>query len=171
MPRRNSNMSRLGVRRDHLNAGEGSRLFYQKGVIPDYYICPAIRVERIKGKGLGVVATGNILKSEIIECCSVIVLSPDKKLDNNWRRLHQVMLETMFSNHHFWWTARYGALALGYGSLYNHSSEPNGDIVRYIKQRKMVFIANQNVRAGEEITVCYRCVWFDVVDGRKTSSV
>ena len=67
MPRRNSNMSRLGVRRDHLNAGEGSRLFYQKGVIPDYYICPAIRVERIKGKGLGVVATGNILKSEIID--------------------------------------------------------------------------------------------------------
>jgi hypothetical protein len=159
------------MRRDHLNAGEGARLFYQNELIPDYHICPAIRVEGIKRKGLGIVATDNILKSEIIECCPMILLSPDKKLDKCWQRLHRVMLETIFGHHHFWWTARYGALALGYGSLYNHSSEPNADIVRYIKQRKMVFIANRNVHRGEEITICYRCVWFDVVDGKITPSV
>ena len=159
---------RLGVGQDHVNAGDGGRLLYQNGLIPDYYISPAIRVESIKGKGLGVVATGTIVKSEIIECCPVIVLSPDSKLDKGWKRLHQVMLETMFTHHHFWWTARYGALALGYGSLYNHSSEPKADIVKYIKQRKMVFIANRDLHEGEEITICYRCVWFDIVCGKKT---
>ena len=108
-------------------------MFYQNGLIPDYYMSPAIRVEKIKGKGPTVLATGNISKSEIIECCPVIVLSPDKKLDAIWKRLHEVMLESMFSHHHFWWTAQYGALALGYGSLYNHSSEPNADIVKYAR--------------------------------------
>jgi SET domain-containing protein len=170
MASRSLEKSKPVIRRHQLNAGEGGRLSYQDGLVPDYYMSPAIKVEKIKGKGLGVVATGNILKSEIIECCPVIVLSPDKKLDTVWKHLHEVMLETMFSRHHFWWTARHGALALGYGSLYNHSSEPNADIVKYIKQRKMVFLANQNIPEDDEITICYRCVWFDVVDGTKTSS-
>ena len=133
MASRDSDKSKPVMRGDQLNVGEVGRLFCQNGLIPDYSMTPAIRVEKIKGKGLGVVATGNILKSEIIECCPVIVLSSDLKLDTIWRRLHEVMLETMFSHHHFWWTARYGALALGYGSLYNHSSEPNADIVKYAR--------------------------------------
>ena len=170
MVSKNSDTYGLGIKLDDLNAGKEGRLFYQNGLIPDYYICPAIRVERIKGKGLGVVATDNIVKSEIIESCPLIVLSPDKRLDKSWKRLHRVMLETMLSQHHFWWTAQYGALALGYGSLYNHSSEPNADIVKYIKRRKMVFVANQTIHEGDEITICYRCVWFDVVGGKKTSS-
>ncbi len=156
---------------DRINGGDEGRLFYQNGLIPHYYMCPSIGVQSIEGKGLGVVATGKILKSEIIECCPVIVLSPDRELDKGWRRLHQVMLETMFSHHYFWWTARYGALALGYGSIYNHSPDPNADIVKNIRQRKMVFIANQNINEGDEITTCYRCVWFDVVGGKKETSV
>ena len=46
------------------------------------------------------------------------------------------------------------ALALGYGSLYNHSYQPNA---RYDDQPAgaMTFTALRDIRAGEEITINY----------------
>jgi SET domain-containing protein len=46
------------------------------------------------------------------------------------------------------------ALALGYGSLYNHSYRPNA---RYDDdaQAAMVFLALRSIAAGEEITINY----------------
>lgn len=143
------------------------RLFHRQGVVPDYYISPSIRVRSIQGKGLGVVAIESIQVSEVIECCPVKILTSDNSLDERWRRLHRTMFETLFSDHYFWWTPRYGALALGYGSLYNHSPEPNAEIFKLKRHRKMVFAANQNIAPGSEITICYRCVWFDIVDGNE----
>ena len=61
------------------------------------------------------------------------------------------------------------ALALGYGSLYNHSYRPNA---RYedVGPRTKSFLAIRDI-GGEEITVNYNgkprsrtAVWFDVVE-------
>jgi SET domain-containing protein len=147
-----------------LNIKDSSRLFYRNGAVPEFYLSPSIAVAQIKGKDLGVVATARIEESEIIECCPVVVLRPSKQLDSNWRRLHRVMLETVFSDHHFWWDSKYGALPLGYGCVYNHSAKPNTEVFRFIRERKMAFVANRFIREGEEITHKYRHVWFEPLD-------
>lgn len=147
-----------------LSIENSRKLFYHSGAVPEFYLSPSVAVVEIEGKGLGVVASARIEESEIIECCPVIVLRPCKQLDTNWRRLHRVMLETVFSDHHFWWDSRNGAMPLGYGCLYNHSARPNAKVLRFIRERKMAFVANQCIEQGEEITHSYRRVWFEPVD-------
>jgi len=46
------------------------------------------------------------------------------------------------------------AIALGYGSLYNHSYTPNAHY-RDIGRRSKEFLAVRDIAAGEEITVNY----------------
>ena len=62
------------------------------------------------------------------------------------------------------------ALALGYGSLYNHSYKPNA---RYddVGPQTKEFTALRDIQPGEEITVNYNAepksrsaVWFEVVE-------
>ncbi|MBN1980156.1 MAG: SET domain-containing protein-lysine N-methyltransferase, partial [Chitinivibrionales bacterium] len=129
-------------------------------LIPDFYISPKIRIAEIEGKGLGVIAIEEIACNEIIECSPVIILSPNKSLNAQWRRLHRVMLETLYNDHHYWWTLKYGALALGYGSLYNHSDNPNSETIKLLKKRKIIFKATCAIKRFSEITRSYKNVWF-----------
>jgi len=51
------------------------------------------------------------------------------------------------------WNAKYVAITLGYGSIYNHSYEPNA---RYVYgPNQMTYRALRDIAAGEEITVNY----------------
>lgn len=136
------------------------RIRFEEGVVPDFFISPSVRVAQIDGKGLGVVASETIMAGEIVECCPTIVLKPSRKLEPHWRRLHQVILETLLDEHHYWWTSRYGALPLGYGCLYNHSDNPTIDTHRFLKERKIVLVANQMILEGQELTRRYHKVWF-----------
>ncbi len=124
----------------------------------------AIEVKQIKGKGRGVFARRLIEEGEVIERVPVLVLpvgegesgSRTKKMDN----------------YCFQWGRGKVAVALGYGSLYNHSYEPNA---RYDDQRRQtkVFKAIRDITAGEEITVNYNGdpgdktpVWFKVIENQ-----
>ena len=49
------------------------------------------------------------------------------------------------------------AVALGYGSLYNHSYTPNAHYVDVDQCRKR-FVALRDIEAGEEITINYNAV-------------
>jgi uncharacterized protein len=78
--------------------------------------------------------------------------------------------QTPLKNYCFAWGDRQYALALGYGSLYNHSYRPNAryeDVGRTVK----AFVAIRAIAQGEEITINYNGkprskakVWFDVVE-------
>jgi uncharacterized protein len=77
---------------------------------------------------------------------------------------------TRLSNYCFAWGRDQVALALGYGSIYNHSYSPNA---RYddVGPQTKVFTALRDIEPGEEITVNYNgkprsrtAVWFDVVE-------
>jgi len=138
--------------------------FYRDGELPGYYIFPGLQVVEIEGKGLGVTTAVGLLPGQLIECCPVLLLAPEKKLGKDWARLHRVMLETVFSDYIFGWTPKYGAVALGYGGLYNHSSHPNAETHRITKSRRMVFTAKEAIPAGTEITIAYRTVWFRPVE-------
>ena len=106
----------------------------------------AIEVKRIRGKGRGVFARRLIRKGEVIETVPMIVLSAEE--------FESGVSATSLSNYCFAWGKDSVALALGYGSLYNHSYRPNA---RYDDkgQRTKVFTALRDIEPGEEITVNY----------------
>ncbi|HEX8203993.1 MAG TPA: SET domain-containing protein [Isosphaeraceae bacterium] len=119
----------------------------------------AIEVKRIQGKGRGVFARRLIRKGAIIERVPVIVLPAE-----------EVVGGTTLANYSFQWGRGQAALALGYGSLYNHSYRPNA---RYwdVGPQTKEFTALRDIVPGEEITVNYHgkprsrsAVWFEVVE-------
>ena len=119
----------------------------------------AVEVKRAKGKGRGVFARRAIRKGEVFETCPVLVLPAEEVED----------FSTGFGPYVFEWGEGKLALALGFGSLYNHSYRPNA---RYLDvgPRTKAFEAIREIAAGEEITVNYngvagsrKKVWFDVV--------
>jgi hypothetical protein len=110
-----------------------------------------IKIIDIKDKGRGVIATKNIKKNEIIEYCPVIFLSDKeaKFFKNKSTVLH----------YYYLWQYAIGkyCLMMGYGSLYNHSFEPNADIEYDEKKIKnyVVYKAIKDIKAGSEIVFDY----------------
>lgn len=122
----------------------------------------AIEVKRIPGKGRGVFARREISEGEVIERVPVLVLPSELVEDHSVR--------AGLWEYSFEWGAETVALALGYGSLYNHSYRPNArcDVEG---DRTKVFSALRTIASGEEITINYNGepddrspVWFEVVD-------
>ena len=77
----------------------------------------AIKVKRVKGKGWGVFARRFIRQGEVIERVPMLVLTAEEFED--------CLAGTSLANYCFAWGRGMMALALGYGSLYNHSFRPN----------------------------------------------
>ena len=119
-----------------------------------------ITVKRIPGKGRGVFARREIARGEEIERVPVIVI-PE-------RDIYTDEGNSLLSTYVFAWGQKTVALALGYGSLYNHSYRPNARY-RDNGQQTKVFTALRRISAGEEITINYNGepgnrapMWFDV---------
>ena len=123
----------------------------------------SIEVKRVKGKGRGVFACRPIRKGEVIERVPVLVLpAAEVEEDAGWEGL---------VGYCFVWGRGTLALALGYGSLYNHSYRPNARYEDEGRQTKL-FRALRRIEPGEEITVNYNGdpddpapVGFTVVEG------
>ena len=120
----------------------------------------SVEVKRASGKGRGVFARRAIRKGEVFETCPVLVVSAGTIEDYS----------TGFGPYVFEWGEGKVALALGFGSLYNHSYRPNA---RYndVGPQTKAFKALRDIAPGEEVTVNYngeptrrRKVWFDVVE-------
>ncbi len=95
--------------------------------------------------GRGIFANRNIKNDELIEEAPVIVI-PKKE----WK----VMRDSILLNYVFWWEEG-KALALGYGSLYNHSYTPNAGYITNIKNQSIDFYARKDIHKGEEIMINY----------------
>jgi SET domain-containing protein len=122
----------------------------------------SIEVKRIKGKGRGVFARSLIRKGELIEKVPMLVLSVEE--------YHDGISKTSLENYCFNWGEGTVALALGYGSRYNHSYKPNARYDDVAPQTKD-FTALRDIQPGEDITVNYNAeprsratVWFEVVE-------
>jgi SET domain-containing protein len=104
-----------------------------------------VRIRSVPGKGRGVFATTAIKKGAIIERVPV-VLVPIQHLVGG---LKNPTLSTYF----YLWDRKHVAICLGYGSIYNHSFDPNAVYVH--GAMTMTYRARRNIAAGEEITVNY----------------
>lgn len=122
----------------------------------------SIGIKNSPGKGRGVFAQRNFKKGEVIESCPVIVL-PAKEIDT---------LElTQLYNYYFAWgpDSKDAAIALGYGSLYNHSYMPNARYYKDFDNGLLKYVCIRDIEDNEEITINYNCnpedktpVWFDL---------
>lgn len=103
-----------------------------------------IYVKKSSMHGFGVFAAKTIRKGEIIEeCYAIISRGGDKTL----------------MDFYFDAKGKY-ALLTGFGSIYNHSDEPNADYTINRKRRIATIKADRTIRKGEEIFVSYGEKWF-----------
>lgn len=113
-------------------------------------------------KGRGIFTDSPIKAGEEIEICPVIVCpEQDRKLID----------QTELYNYYFLWGDNHEltALALGYGSLYNHSYTPNVIYECYYEEQYIKFIALQDILPHSELTINYNYdadnqdkLWFEV---------
>ena len=111
--------------------------------------------------GLGVFCAEDIHNGSLIDICPVIQLN---KVDV------QSILKTTLNNYYFEWgeALKKGAIALGYGSLYNHSYDANARYEIDIKFSTISIYACKDISAYKEITINYNGrpddktkVWFE----------
>ena len=106
---------------------------------------PALYIRKVRGMGRGVFAGRAYLRGEVIEVCPVIAL-PDPAPTDPGRVLERYV---------FWWGEDGRAIALGYGSLYNHSASPNARFTPRESRGDIVIRATQDIAAGEQIMIDY----------------
>lgn len=99
-------------------------------------------------KGRGVFAGKRFRKGEIIECSCIIELG---------REEHHRLAGSVLERYVFLFDKRKKslALALGVGSLFNHSNEPNCSYSRNVNQKTITFRALKDISPNEEITIHY----------------
>lgn len=109
---------------------------------------PDLYIKHIKNKGRGVFSNDPITSGEIIEFCPVLVIPS----------VEQVHLDhTKLYDYYFMWgdDQRDMAIALGYGSLYNHDAHPNANYETYFEEEILVIKAIMDIPAHTEITISY----------------
>ncbi|MCM3796889.1 SET domain-containing protein [Priestia megaterium] len=123
----------------------------------------SIYVKDTEKYGRGIYALRDIKKGELIEV-SPVVISPK----NEWEYLEK----TVMSYYCFYWGEEGNdtAIALGYGSLFNHSYSPN--CIYYTNEKKVTieFYCIVDIKKNEEITINYNGdpkdkspLWFNVI--------
>jgi len=118
----------------------------------------------IDGAGRGVFASTDITSGDTIEITPMLVVDSASMA---W-----VLRITPLRNYFFQWgkDRRKAAIALGFGSLYNHSFKPNAVYEKQIEKGVITFTARQDIQKGEEITINYnghpedmRVLWDDTI--------
>jgi SET domain-containing protein len=109
---------------------------------------PKIYVDQSPVHGWGVFAKQDIKSGELIEECPVLTL-PILKGDST-----PLLIDYRFN----WpqgdeWEEQ--VVALGFGSLYNHSNDANANWISSDARKCFIFYATRDIKEGEEIFVWY----------------
>lgn len=106
-----------------------------------------VKESEISDAGRGIFATSDIGGGELIERCPIIFLT-----ENDYPLAKRTtLLNYYFLNE----PENRSAIALGYGSLYNHSYEPNATYQKHLEDGHIDFVAIKDIKTGDEITVNY----------------
>ena len=102
------------------------------------YVAPSIR------HGRGVFAAQSFDAGDVVEDCPVLLVATD------------AVVAIGLDGYCFEWDGERYALALGYGSLYNHSWDPNARYDQDHGASLVSYSALRSIAPGEEITINYR---------------
>ncbi len=126
---------------------------------------PGLFITHSEGRGRGVFSAREIGESDLIEVCPIILI-PAKQLP--------LIDQTVLHDYYFLWPKPEGSacIALGYGSIYNHSFQPNAKIVMDLEKQEIEIQCVKTIEAGTEIFIDYTDgegqgsgrLWFEVVD-------
>jgi len=109
---------------------------------------PGLYIAHSDGKGRGVFTSQSIDKGEVIEVCPVLII-PKAELP--------IIHKTVLHDYYFLWGEKMEecAIALGFGSIYNHELHPNANFILDIYNKTIDIEAIKAISAGEEITLNY----------------
>lgn len=116
-------------------------------------------IREVNKKGKGIFCSRKIAKDEIIEVCPVIII-PQNQIE--------LIHTTVLHDYYFLWNHHRAAIALGYGSLYNHSSHANAEYIMDFQENQLIIQAVKDIEADTEICINYNggpdeegTLWFD----------
>ncbi len=107
-----------------------------------------VAASKVKGAGRGVFASQAIAVGSVIEACPVLELTIE---DEALMKKDGVLYSYFF----LWPKIPKVAIALGYGSLYNHSYNPNATYKKKINDAVVEYVAIKDIGPDEEITINY----------------
>jgi len=110
---------------------------------------PGLYIEEVENKGRAVFSSSDIPEGSTIEICPVILLNEDDR---------EIIHRTSLHDYYFIWDLEKlnAAIALGYGSIYNHSSKANAEFEILFDSKEIKIFAIKDIPAGEEITINYQ---------------
>jgi SET domain-containing protein len=98
--------------------------------------------------GRGVFAAEPIRRGRLIEACPVVPLARGEEEDAAGKTLESYLFEWGGDGDQY-------CLALGYGSLYNHSAAPNASFEADPERARIVFRAVRDIPKGRQIFIDY----------------
>lgn len=107
-----------------------------------------LEIKPSPGRGRGVFACSYIPVGACIERSPVVEIPQDEIIH---------IRRTVIQNYYFKWgrDRKDAAIALGFGSLFNHSYQPNARFVPNVDEQVIEFYAIKPIQPGEEITINY----------------
>jgi SET domain-containing protein len=108
----------------------------------------------------GMFCAEDIAAGSVIEICPIIIIPGEQA--------REIVRGQILYEYYFEWKKDSIAIALGYGSLYNHAGDPNAEFQPDHKNQYIIFTALRDIPSGIEIVVDYHAgnpnekVWFDV---------
>lgn len=124
---------------------------------PPFRQSDSIEVRRVTNRGKGsraVFAIRDIPAGQMIERAPVILIPRHQVFGDNPIARRAARISWYVFN---WLPTKrdYVALCLGFGSIYNHSPDPNAEYEKHLPD-EIRFVARRDIGAGEEITIDYR---------------
>lgn len=109
---------------------------------------PGLYITEDQETGRGVYTATDIAKDTIIELCPILTI-PQSDLP--------IIHKTVLHDYYFLWgeDLEEAAIALGYGSLYNHALYPNANFILDLERKEIEFVAISDIEAGSQITINY----------------
>ena len=115
-------------------------------------------------KGRAVFAVSRITCGEIIETAPIILIPAAE-----WPHIEPTVLALYIYNFGPTAAEEHAAIALGYGSLYNHSYTPNAKYIKSWEEQVIRYVALRDIEPGEEVTINYngspedqKPIWFEI---------
>lgn len=103
-------------------------------------------------KGRGVFASRSIPKGTVFEEAAVIITKV--------RGVSEALQTTNLWEYVYDWDGKRAAIALGLGSLFNHSDEPNVEY-QYTEEETIQYRTTRSVKKGEELLINYGSIWWE----------
>ncbi|KAJ7758482.1 hypothetical protein DFH07DRAFT_449881 [Mycena maculata] len=142
---------------------------------------PACVIKASQGKGRGVFASRTIASQTVVEISPVLLFNKEEyeqhgKLGRLVAALSSAHFRkynrfTILDDYTFKWKNGNMALALGLGSLFNHSNSPNVSYTIDSSTDSIVYTVTRNIEPDEELCIYYGSnLWFDPAESSAGNS-